>query len=66
MQNANIALFSRNILLWTKAKIAIDPEMAFQAEGGGGQAGTQFRQGIERYNVNPWVMPIGLKLGVTF
>lgn len=66
MQNANIALFSRNILLWTKAKVGIDPEMAFQAEGGDGQAGTQFRQGIERYNVNPWVMPIGFKLGVTF
>ena len=65
MQNANIALFSRNILLWTKAKIGIDPEMAFQQESGA-QAGTQFRQGIERYNVTPWVMPIGFKLGVTF
>jgi TonB-linked SusC/RagA family outer membrane protein len=65
MQNANIALFSRNILLWTKAKVGIDPEMAFQQESGA-QAGTQFKQGIERYNVTPWVMPIGFKLGVTF
>jgi len=65
LQNANIALFSRNIILWTKSKIGIDPEMAFQQESGA-QAGTQFRQGIERYNVTPWVMPIGFKLGVTF
>jgi TonB-linked SusC/RagA family outer membrane protein len=65
LQNANVAVYSRNIILWTKAKIGIDPEMAFQQESGA-QAGTQFKQGIERYNVTPWVMPIGFKLGLTF
>jgi TonB-linked SusC/RagA family outer membrane protein len=65
LQNANIAVYSRNIILWTKAKIGIDPEMAFQQESNA-QAGTQFKQGIERYNVTPWVMPIGFKLGLTF
>ncbi len=65
ISNANIAVYSRNIILWTKAKIGIDPEMAFQQEGGA-QAGTQFRQGIERYNVTPWVIPFGFKLNVNF
>ncbi|MGX5857730.1 SusC/RagA family TonB-linked outer membrane protein [Dyadobacter jiangsuensis] len=65
LQNANIAVYSRNIILWTKAKIGIDPEQAFQQESGA-QAGTQFKQGIERYNVTPWVIPVGFRLGLTF
>lgn len=65
MQNASISVYSRNIILWTKAKIGIDPEMAFQQEAGA-QAGTQFKQGIERYNVIPWVIPVGVKLNLTF
>ncbi|MFT6880822.1 MAG: hypothetical protein ACJARG_001755, partial [Arcticibacterium sp.] len=32
----------------------------------GSQAGTQFKQGIERYNVTPWVIPVGFKLNLTF
>ena len=65
VQAANISVYSRNIMLWTKAKIGIDPETAFQQESSP-QAGTQFRQGIERYNVTPWVIPVGFKLGLTF
>ena len=65
LQNANIAVYSRNIILWTKAKIGIDPEQAFQQESGA-QAGTQFKQGIERYNVTPWVIPVGFRVGLTF
>ncbi len=65
MQSASIGVYSRNIILWTKAKIGIDPEMAFQQESGA-QAGTQFKQGIERYNVTPWVIPVGFRLGLTF
>ncbi|WP_257668802.1 SusC/RagA family TonB-linked outer membrane protein [Parapedobacter tibetensis] len=67
MQNASVSVYTRNIILWTKAKIGVDPEMAFQQESsrqGGG--GTQFKQGIERYNVTPWAMPIGFRLAVTF
>lgn len=65
MQSANVSVYSRNIMLWTAAKIGIDPEMAFQPQAGA-QAGTQFKQGIERYNVTPWVIPVGFKLGLTF
>lgn len=65
LQNASLSVYSRNINLWTAAGIGVDPETAFQQESSR-QAGTQFKQGIERYNVNPWVMPIGFKLGLTF
>ena len=65
LQNANISVYSRNIMVWTASKIGIDPESAFQPQSGA-QAGTQFKQGIERYNVTPWVIPVGFKLGLTF
>ena len=45
----------------TAINLGIDPERAFQAEASGG-----FSQGVERFNVNPWVVPIGFKVGVTF
>ena len=66
VQSANFSVYSRNIILWTKAKINIDPEMAFQQEAGVQGGGSQFKQGIERYNVTPWVIPVGFKLGLTF
>ncbi|GAB3168698.1 SusC/RagA family TonB-linked outer membrane protein [Telluribacter humicola] len=56
IRNANISVFSRNILLWTAAKIGIDPERAFQNDG------ARFRQGIELQNVTPWTIPFGFKL----
>ncbi|MHA8065315.1 SusC/RagA family TonB-linked outer membrane protein [Aquirufa sp. ROCK2-A2] len=65
LQGANFSVYSRNIILWTASKIGIDPETAFQPQAGA-QAGTQFKQGIERYNVTPWVIPVGFKLGLTF
>lgn len=55
-RNASISVFTRNLMLWNAAKIGIDPERAFQADGG------RFRQGIELQNVMPWTMPIGFKL----
>lgn len=54
--NINVSVFSRNIMLWTAAKIGIDPERAFQTDGG------QFRQGIELQNVMPWTIPVGFKI----
>jgi TonB-linked SusC/RagA family outer membrane protein len=66
VQSANFSVYSRNIILWTAAKINIDPETAFQLESNVQGGGSQFKQGIERYNVNPWVFPIGVKLGLTF
>lgn len=67
IQNMSISLFSRNLILWTKADIGIDPEMAFQPESDTqGRSGIQFKQGIERFNVNPWAVPIGFKLNLSF
>lgn len=60
-----VSVYSRNIMLWTKAGIGIDPERAFQPEVSD-EWRTQFKQGIESYNVEPWVMPIGMKLNLTF
>ncbi len=60
LKNINVALYSRNLVLWTKAKVNIDPETAFQPENG------SFKQGIERYNVNPWTIPIGFKVNLNF
>jgi len=61
IENGSVGIYTRNLILWTKAKVGIDPEMAFQPETGIG-----FKQGIERYNVTPWSMPIGFKVNVTF
>jgi len=62
VENVNFSIYSRNIMLWTKnSGFGVDPERAFQAESNGG-----FSQGVERYNVNPWVIPVGFKLGFTF
>ncbi len=66
IQSGNFSVYSRNFILWTKAKINIDPETAFQVESSIQGGGSQFKQGIERYNVNPWVIPVGVKLGLTF
>lgn len=59
ISNLRVSLFTRNIMLWTKAKIGIDPERAFQVDGGA------FRQGIEIYNFSPWTAPFGFKLDLT-
>ncbi len=66
LQNLSFSVTSRNIILWTKAGINIDPETAFQPEGGTQRSGIQFKQGIERYNVNPWTIPVGFKLNFGF
>ena len=60
MQNLSVAVFSRNIILWTKAGIGIDPEAAFQSSGG------TLAQGVERYNIMPWSIPVGIKLNIGF
>lgn len=65
MQDMSFSIYSRNIILWTKAKIGIDPENAYQPTTGV-QGGIQFKQGIERYNVTPWSIPMGVKLNLTF
>lgn len=67
IQSATISVYSNNIILWTKAKINIDPETAFNNSLGSASVGIgQFAQGIERDNVTPWTIPIGFKLSVSF
>lgn len=60
LQNASLSVFSRNIILWTKANIGIDPEHAFEPSSSG------FEQGIEHYNAAPFLMPLGIKLSLQF
>jgi len=31
-----------------------------------GNGGIMFKQGIERFNVSPWTIPVGIKLNVSF
>ncbi len=66
LQGLSFGIYSRNIILWTKAKAGIDPEQAFQFQTGAQGNGSQFRQGIERYNIVPWTIPMGVKLNVRF
>ncbi|MET3879015.1 SusC/RagA family TonB-linked outer membrane protein [Chitinophaga sp. OAE865] len=66
LQRASFSVYSRNIILWTAAKIGIDPENAYQPSTAVQGSGMQFKQGIERYNVTPWAIPVGAKLNVTF
>lgn len=62
MEDINFSVYSRNIMIWTKdADLGIDPERAYQAEGNG-----RFKQGVERYNADPWAIPVGFKLRLTF
>lgn len=63
LRNAMFSIYTRNLMLWTKADIGIDPERAFWASSGKqGNTATQFRQGIERQNVLPWSISYGFKL----
>jgi hypothetical protein len=67
VKKMSVSVYSRNIMLWTKNKAGLDPERAFQAESSTeGKRGTQFKQGIERYNLEPWVIPLGFKIDMTF
>jgi TonB-linked SusC/RagA family outer membrane protein len=62
VQDVNFSVYSRNIMIWAKnSGIGIDPERAYQSESGG-----KFKQGVERYNAEPWVIPVGFKIGFSF
>lgn len=66
VQGISVGVYTRNVILWTKAKAGIDPELAYQFQSGAQGNGSQFRQGIERFNVTPWSIPVGVKLNVRF
>jgi TonB-linked SusC/RagA family outer membrane protein len=60
VQNASISVVGNNLFEWTAAGIGIDPERAFK------QSGSTWSQGLEYYNVMPWVGSIGFKLNLDF
>jgi hypothetical protein len=62
IQDVNLSVYSRNIMLWTKNPgMGVDPERAYQSVAGG-----SFKHGVERYNAEPWVIPFGFKLSFSF
>jgi TonB-linked SusC/RagA family outer membrane protein len=66
-ENAHVSVYTRNLMLWTKADIGIDPERAFQVTASKqGDSSNLFRQGIELQNVNPWTVPFGFKISANF
>jgi TonB-linked SusC/RagA family outer membrane protein len=65
LKSASISIFTRNLTLWTKADIGIDPERAFQTIGSKqGNTANTFRQGIELQNVMPWTASYGFRLNI--
>ncbi len=62
LNDVNFSIYSRNIMIWAKnAGMGIDPERAYQADSSG-----KFKQGVERFNAEPWVVPVGFKLAFSF
>ena len=55
-----LSLIAQNVFTWTKAKIPVDPELAFKSSG------NSWIQGAEYYNVTPWTRSFGIKLNVEF
>ena len=55
-QSATVSVFAKNIMLWTKADVGIDPENAYN-EG---------YQGFERWSMAPWTAPLGFRVNVNF
>ncbi len=67
IKNASVSVYTSNLMLYTAAKIGIDPERAFQANSGNqGNTSSQFKQGYERQNVMPWSATAGVKLNFSF
>ena len=66
VQGISLGVYTRNVILWTKAKIGVDPEQAFNYQPNAQANGAQFKQGIEYYNISPWTIPVGFKLNVRF
>jgi hypothetical protein len=55
-QSISVSFYAKNIMLWTKAGIGIDPEIAYN----------QGSQGFEKWNMAPWTAPMGFRLNVMF
>ena len=59
-QRVSVSLFAKNIMLWTENDKNIDPERAFSLSG------TGFKQGLESFNIMPWIGSLGFRLSVEF
>jgi TonB-linked SusC/RagA family outer membrane protein len=66
VQGLSFGIYTKNVILWTKAKIGVDPEQAFNFQQTAQGNGSQFKQGVEFYNITPWTIPVGVKLNVRF
>uniref|UniRef100_UPI0032178C1F SusC/RagA family TonB-linked outer membrane protein n=1 Tax=uncultured Draconibacterium sp. TaxID=1573823 RepID=UPI0032178C1F len=60
LSGATLSVIAQNVFTWTKAKIPVDPELAFISSG------SSWIQGAEYYNVTPWTRSYGIKLNVEF
>lgn len=60
LRKVALSLVAQNVFTWTKAKIPVDPELAFISSG------STWIQGAEYYNVTPWTRSFGVKLNVEF
>lgn len=60
LSNVALSLVAQNVFTWTKAKIPVDPELAFKASG------SSWIQGAEYYNVTPWAALLVLNLMLNF
>jgi TonB-linked SusC/RagA family outer membrane protein len=56
VEKISLSVYAKNIMLWTKADIGIDPETAYD-EG---------NQGFDKWNLAPWTVPMGFRLNVSF
>ncbi|MDH3650531.1 MAG: hypothetical protein OEQ53_12685, partial [Saprospiraceae bacterium] len=66
IRSASVSIFMRDLMLWNKAKIGIDPERAFEANSRAqGDTQLQFRQGLERQNIMPFSNSVGIKLDLS-
>jgi len=60
IQNSSVSFIANNIFQWNAAGIDIDPERAYRARNG------VWNQGVEYYNVMPWIGTLGVKINVEF
>ncbi len=60
IQNASVGIIASNLFEWTAAGIHIDPEQAYDPNGG------NWIHGYEYYNTLPWIGSVGIKLNVNF
>ncbi len=71
-QDLSLSLFMRNLIVWTKAKNHIDPEMAYTPDNlsyeTSDDTGTQnfFREGEDDNSHFPWTVVTGLRLSLRF